>query len=278
MDLIAIYKSNFTIFIGIFVTLAVMGTATLYDKHKSKGRNSPHLKESELFPGLTRSNSSKNFLKKAEAKLLNIKNILQKLSFNFRNKITSISSPLRRRNNHDREESISLYDHENTDPKFNVSYRVNSLDKVGESKKDEMDFDDDLLTKMSIASNFEGNVPEVKAAEPPFGEMSLEMDESFENDLKFDGSEFTIKVESLDSEPAEANFSFNENSAEIKFGEDSDNLLDSLKKEIVINHEKKINFMDRMQGEDLDLKSMKSDLEGILKYMKKYRQLAGQHN
>ena len=59
---------------------------------------------------------------------------------------------------------------------------------------------------------------------------------------------------------------------EIKFGDESDNFLASLKKDIIIKKEKTINFMDNMQGENLDLKLMKSDLECVLKDLKKYRQ------
>lgn len=38
MDLSAVSGSNFTIYIGVFVTLVVMGTSTLYDKYKSKDK------------------------------------------------------------------------------------------------------------------------------------------------------------------------------------------------------------------------------------------------
>ena len=49
MDLITIYETNFTIFIGIFVTLAVMGTTTLYDRYESKGGASFDLMKIKLF-------------------------------------------------------------------------------------------------------------------------------------------------------------------------------------------------------------------------------------
>lgn len=52
MDLITIYETNFTIFIGIFVTLAVMGTTTLYDKYKSKGGASFDLDNFKFFSDL----------------------------------------------------------------------------------------------------------------------------------------------------------------------------------------------------------------------------------
>jgi hypothetical protein len=52
MDLVTISEKYFTIFIGIFVTLAVMGTTTLYDRYKSKGGASFDPGEFELFSNL----------------------------------------------------------------------------------------------------------------------------------------------------------------------------------------------------------------------------------
>ena len=82
---------------------------------------------------------------------------------------------------------------------------------------------------------------------------------------------FDIKIEGMDNEPDEDNFLFNPNSSEIKFGDESDSLLASLKNDIIISSEKKVNFMGEMQREDLDLKLMKSDLEGVLKNLKKHK-------
>ncbi|MPN11195.1 hypothetical protein SDC9_158496 [bioreactor metagenome] len=102
--------------------------------------------------------------------------------------------------------------------------------------------------------------------------MSSGQDMEFDNNFTIDESEFAIKVDGLDNAPVENGLTFNENVQEIKFGDEKDNLLDSLKKDIVIKKEKKINFMDNMQGENLDVKLIKSDLEGVLKEMNKYKQ------
>ncbi|MDM7919664.1 MAG: hypothetical protein QUS12_10920, partial [Methanosarcina sp.] len=137
MDLITIYKENFTIFIGIFVALAVMGTTSLYDRYKSKGGASFDFKELKLFSGsgpkitaigskclkqfsefskkpgsfiqkksssvqkksgLIQSNSVSNYLEQLEAVLLKAKDAVQKLFVSIRGKISSLSSSLPRKN------------------------------------------------------------------------------------------------------------------------------------------------------------------------------------
>ncbi len=312
MDLITIYKENFTIFIGIFVALAVMGITTLYDKYKSKGGASFDLKELKLFSdlnpkitsisseclkqfskfskklssliqnksksaqnksGLIQGNSGNNYLKQLETVLLKTKDAGQKLFVSFRGKISSLSSSLPRKSINDKEKFVPLSDYQKENLKSGVTDKVNNLDKVVESKKDELDFDDDLLTKMSTSKALTGSSPELKTVEPPAGEMSSDLDMSFDNDFNLDDNEFAIKVDGLDNEPApENNFAFNENTSEIKFGDEKDNLLDSLKKDIVVKKEKKINFMDSMQGENLDVKLIKSDLEGVLKDLNRFKQ------
>lgn len=317
MDLITIYKENFTIFIGIFVALAVMGITTLYDKHKSTGGASFSLKEfkffSDMSPKITatgsevlkqfsefskklssliqarsgsiqkksgsnqkkstsiKSNSSKNFPGQAEAALLKTKDACQKYFAGFRNKISSLSSALPRKNSNAKEKFVPLSDDKNAGLKFDGTDKVNNLDKAVESKKDELDFDDDLLTKMSTSGTLAASSPELKP-EQSLGEMSSGLDVAFDNNFTIDESEFAIKVDGLDNEPVENGLTFNENNTEIKFGDEKDNLLDSLKKDIIVKKEKKINFMDDMQGENLDLKMMKSDLEGILIDLKKRKQ------
>jgi len=207
-----------------------------------------------------------------ETIFLKAKDSIQKLFVNLRNKISSLSSTLSRRNKHDKEKFVSLSDNEETDSKFGLTNKVNNLDQVVESKKDELDFDDDLLTKMSTAGTLKTNGLEANMAEPFFGEMSSEIDVSLDKDSMFNENEFEIKIEGLDNEPVEDSFSFNDNSAEIKFGDESDSLLASLKNDIVVSKEKRINFMDDMQGEDLDLKLMKSDLEGVLRDLNRFKQ------
>jgi hypothetical protein len=316
MDLMTVFETNFTIFIGIFVTLAVMGTTTLYDKYKSKGGASSGPDEFKLFSNLnpkiktfrsegfkhfskyskklssliqkssgsTRKKSSsvrrasgKNSLDKVGTIFTKVKDTLLKLFASLGNKISSLSSSLPRRNKKDEGKRVSLSDYEDTDTKLSAAEKVNHLDKVVESKRDELDFDDDLLTKMSTSGTLVNNSLQADMAGPFFGEMSSELGESFDNDLMFDENEFAIKVDGLDDEPAGDDFSFNDNSADIKFGEDSDDLLASLKKDIVVTTEKKVNFMNSLQGEDLELALIKSDLEDVLRDLKRFRQYTS-HN
>lgn len=322
MDLITLYKENFTIFIGIFVALAIMGITTLYDRYKEKGGASPNLKESGLFSGSSKiassvsevlrqfsgfgkkisnlirnkagsnrkksgssqkkptsahKNSSKNFIGQLETMLLKAKDACQKHFAGFLNRISSLSSSLPRRNRSDKEKFVPLSEYRNADLKFGSTDKVNNLEKAVESKKEELDFEDDLLTKMSTSGSLVASSPEPANKEPSLkepspGEMSSGLDFAFDNNFTIDESEFAIKVDGLEDEPVENGLTFSENSAEIKFGDEKDNLLDSLKKDIVVKNEKKINFMDNMQGENLDIKLIKSDLEGILKDMKKYKQ------
>ncbi|HIH94972.1 TPA: hypothetical protein HA338_13465 [Methanosarcina acetivorans] len=328
MDLVTIYETNFTIFVGIFVTLVIMGTATLYDRYKSKDGTSVNPDESKLFPNLSPKRKTFSFgglklfpysvkkiislipkssgsgrkksgsgrkksgsVKKASGKnpfpkvgtvFLKAKGALQRLFASLNSKISLLFSALLHRNKKDEEKPASLSDSEDADEKLSEAEKVNLLDKVVESKREELNFDDDLLTKMSNTGTLMSNNPvsnglEADTTEQFFGEMSSELDSSFDNDFNFDGSEFAIKVEGSDGELAENAFTFNDNPAEIKFEDESDSFLNSLKNDIIVSNEKKINFMDGMQGENLDLKLMKSDLEGVLKDLKKYRQFTG-HN
>ncbi|AKB29384.1 hypothetical protein MSSIT_2665 [Methanosarcina siciliae T4/M] len=328
LDLVTIYETNFTIFIGIFVALAVMGTTTLYDRYKNKGGASVNPDESKLltnlsqkikifssgglkhFPeygkklrslipkssgssrkmsgsnrknsGSVKKTSGKNSLEKVGTVFLKAKGALQKLFASFSNKISSFSSSLLRRNKKNGEKLVSLSGYEETDAKLSDAEKVNLLDKVVESKKDELDLDDDFLTKISNTGTLMSNNPvskglEADTTEQFFGEMSSELDSSFDNDFNLDGSEFAIKVEGLEEESDKDTFAFNDETADIKFEDKSDIFLNSLRNDIIVSNEKKINFTDDMRGEDLDLKLIKADLEGVLKDLKKYRQFTG-HN
>jgi hypothetical protein len=217
------------------------------------------------------SSSSKNFLGKLEAMLLEAKDSGQKHFAGLYNKISSLSSALPRKKINAKEKFVPLSDDKKAGLKFDGTDKVNNLDKAVESKKDELSFDDDLLTKMSTSGNLAASSPGSKLKEPSLGEAPG-LDEAFDNNFTIDESEFAIKVDGLDNESGENGLNLNQNAQEIKFGDEKDNLLDSLKKDIVVKKEKKINFMDNMQGENLDLKLMKSDLEGVLKELNKFKQ------
>lgn len=317
MDLVTLYKENFTIFIGIFVTLAIMGTTTLYDKYKSKGGASFNLNEHKLYsdviskistagsiglkqffkfskklisllqskagsrqkkPDPTRrksassqNNSGKNFPGQLETILLKATDTCQKYFAGFRNKISSLSSALPGRDTNAKEKFVPLSDGMNAALKFDETGKDNNLEKAVESKKEELDLEDDLLTKTSTSGALSAISPELKPEESSPAETSG-LDTASDNNFKADESVSEIKVDGLNNQPVGNGLTFNENAAEVKFGGEKDNFLDSLKKDIIIQNEKKINFMDNMQGENLDLKLIKSDLEGALEQLNKYKQ------
>ena len=62
INLTTLTGSNITIIIGIFVTLAVMGITTFYDKRKGEGK--PLAKSSELKPSFNLSQKIKDFSSK----------------------------------------------------------------------------------------------------------------------------------------------------------------------------------------------------------------------
>ena len=81
----------------------------------------------------------------------------------------------------------------------------------------------------------------------------------------------------MNDESSEDDLLFNTSSEKIALSDDRDSLMDSLKKDIVISKANKIDFMSKMQGENLDLKLIKSDLQDVLKKLKKYKDYSN-HN
>ncbi len=173
MDLKTMYETNFTIFIGIFVTLVVMGTTTLYDKYKIKGGVPVDLKEFKSFSDLNRKittfsseslkrfteyskklrgsiqnsfdssrkssisaqrDSIKNNPEKVEPTFLKAKDSIQKLVGNLRNKISSISSTLPHRNKNDEGKFVSLSDKKEQNKKEPNS-KFNAIDNVNNLEK-----------------------------------------------------------------------------------------------------------------------------------------------
>lgn len=290
MGFININESNFTIVIGVFVTFLVMGTTTLYDKYKSKNESkgetsfkSRELKLSSDSNEKTESFSSrgansfsefskklsslipkkanKNNFRNSEIKPLKPGNGIHKVLDTLRNEISLFSSFWRSKEDKlDSGKSALQSDKKAGISKLSGTDKVSSfdVDKIVESKKDEFDFDDNLLTEMSTAGSIKNN-----------------NDTSLNNDLAFDQSEFDIGFGAMDDESSGEDL-FNTGAEKIALSDDRDSLLDSLKKDIVISKENKIDFMTAMQGENLDLKLMKSDLEDVLKNLKRYRQRSNQ--
>jgi hypothetical protein len=280
--------SNFAIVIGIFVTLSVMGVTAFYDRYKKRDENlakngklkpslglNQKIKDfsskymsnfsgiSKKFSGMIPKKEKKYKLENSEIKTLKPTSGIPKIFGTIKSKISSFSFNLRHRNKYGSEKAALRPDMNQGTSKPSGNEKVSGfdVDKLMESKKDELDFDDSVLTEMST----EGGLKNNKTS-------------SLNADLSFDKEEFDIGFGAISDESFEEDSLFNTGAEKIALADERDNLLDSLKKDIVVSHEKKINFMTDMQGENLDLKIMKSDLEDVLKKLKKYKQYSSQNH
>jgi hypothetical protein len=288
VNLSSIIGSNFPIIIGIFVTLSVMGIATFYDKRK--GENKIQVKIGNEKPSSNLIQSIQDFSSKytsnfseyskklsslipermkkhspesSEIKPLKSTGGIPKIFGTVKSKISSFSFSMRGKKNKFGNENSALQPNKKAKTsKFNENEKISSfdIDRVVDSKKDELDFDDNVLSEMSTASSLKNKNTALMNAD-------LEFDK---ND--FDKNDFDIGFEELNDESPEENALFDSGAEKIALGDDTDSLLDSLKKDIIIKKEKKIDFMTSMQGEDLEIKSLKSDLEGTLKRLKQFKQ------
>lgn len=288
VNLSSIIGSNFPIIIGIFVTLSVMGIATFYDKRK--GENKIQVKIGNEKPSSNLIQSIQDFSSKytsnfseyskklsslipermkkhspesSEIKPLKSTGGIPKIFGTVKSKISSFSFSMRGKKNKFGNENSALKPNKKAKTsKFNENEKISSfdIDRVVDSKKDELDFDDNVLSEMSTASSLKNKNAALMNAD-------LEFDK---ND--FDKNDFDIGFEELNDESPEENALFDSGAEKIALGDDTDSLLDSLKKDIIIKKEKKIDFMTSMQGEDLEIKSLKSDLEGTLKRLKQFKQ------
>lgn len=280
--------SNFPIIIGIFVTLLVMGVTAFYDRFKNRNENlgktgklKPSMglnqkikdfssKHMSIFSGISKKFSDlvpkkekKHNLENSEIKTLKPTSGIPKIFGTVKSKISSFSFNLRHRNRYDNEKTALQSDIKEGTPKFGRNEKVSGfdVDKLVESKKDELDFDDSVLTEMSTEGSLKNNkTPSLNA------------------DLSFDKEEFDIGFGAISDESFEEDSPFNTGAEKIALADESDNLINSLKKDIVVTKEKKINFMTEMQGENLDVKLMKSDLQDIIKRLKRYKQYTSQNN
>lgn len=283
VNLSTIIGSNFPIIIGIFVTLSVMGIATFYDKRKGANKiqvkignekpSSNLIQNIQDFSSKYTSNFSeyskklsslipermkKHSPESSEIKPLKSTGGIPKIFGTVKSKISSFSFSMRgKKNKFGNENSAVQPNKKAKTSKFNENEKISSfdIDRVVDSKKDELDFDDNVLSEMSTASSLKNKNTALMNA-----------------DLEFDKNDFDIGFEELNDESPEENALFDSGAERIALGDDSDSLLDSLKKDIIVKKEKKIEFMTSMQGEDLEIKSLKSDLEGTLKRLKQFKQ------
>jgi hypothetical protein len=283
--------SNFTIFIGIFVTLAVMGTATLYDRYKTTGKtpfNEKQLKflsdtnqkikelyskgmsslselSKKLIAWISKTIGEEKF-ENIKTKIVDLKEKTQEKIGALQNKITSSPAFISLKNKLNSGKNAQQVNKKDEASELAQFDKISNpdVDKIVESKKDEFSFDDDMLTKKSTASTIKDK-----------DNLENKASAGLNSDSVIDENEFNVKFEEPNAEASpEGNLIVNTNSSEINIADEHDSLLDSLKKDIVTSSEKKVDFMANMKDENLDLKLIKSDLEDVLKNLKKYKQQA----
>jgi hypothetical protein len=203
---------------------------------------------------------NKKSLEYNEIKPLKSSDEIPKIFGTIRSKISSFSYSLRGKKNRLESGKSLLQPNKKAEfSKLSGNEKVSGfdLDKIVESKKDELSFDDSILSEMSTASSIRKNNDNIGL---------------LNTDLEFDKNEFDIGFGAINDENPEDDTLFNTGAEKIVLADEKDNFLDSLKKDIVITKEKKINFMTAMDGQDLDIKALKSELQGVLKDIRKYKQ------
>jgi hypothetical protein len=292
-DLSVLVGSNLPIIIGVLVTLAVMGLATLYDKRKGKEKTpvkSGDPKPSSLnlsqqvqdlnskytsnfseygkkLSSLIPKKEKKQNLGSNEINPLKSAGGIPKIFGTVRSKISTFSSNLGGKKTKLSSEKPVLQPNKKADAsKFSGNEKINSfeIDQLVETKKDELDFDDSVLSQMSTASSLKNNNAAL---------LNNDLNNDLGTDLSFDKNEFDMGFGEINDESSEDESLFNSGAENISLGDESDSLLDSLKKDIVVRNEKKIDFMTEMQGENLDITVIKSELQEAVKRLKYYRQI-----
>jgi len=296
LNLNALAGSNSTIIIGILVTLVIIGITTLYDRKKVKDKTLAKTRDSkpsfslsqkikdfsskytsnfseyrEKFSGLIPKKVKKQNLENSEIKPLKATSGIPKIFGNIRSKISSFSFTLRGKKNKLENGKPVLQSNKNVEASSfsgNEKFSNFDVDKLVKSKRDEFDFDDNVLNEMSTASSLKNKNAAL---------LNSDGDAMLNSDLSFDKNEFDIGFGEMNDESSEEDPLFNTGSEKIALADDHDSLLDSLKKDIVVKKEKKIDFMTAMHGEDLDIQVIKSELQEMHKRLKKYKQYTN-HN
>jgi hypothetical protein len=265
-----------------------MGVATLYDKRRSKDKTQVKIGElkptqnnlsqriqdfsskfmgnfsgySKKLSGLIPKREKKHNFESNEIKPLKSASGIPKIFGTIRSKVSSFSFNLHgKKDKINTGKSVQQPSKKAEASQFSGNEKASDsdIDKIVDSKKNELDFDDNVLNQMSTASSLKNNNAAI-------------LNTDLSTDLSFDKNEFDIGFGAINDESSEEDSLFGSGVEKISFTDDSDSLLDSLKKDIVVKKEKKIDFMTEMQGENLDLKLIKSELQDVLKRLKNYKQ------
>ncbi|UGV39930.1 hypothetical protein J7W08_07315 [Methanococcoides orientis] len=296
MDLSILTEIDSSIILGIVVSIIVMSVAVFYDKYRGDQITEPNTSTSKSYEMLGQfidlssfkvsnpfvgsgqkikklinrdSNSKENETSElavdAESNYSGIKGIFS----NFRSKISSIKLSLPGKGDRDKEAIVtgmaSSKNAASTEKESNIDFDV---DKIVGNKKNELDFDDNLINEMATAGSL-GTQIEVDEPDSDLslnGDLSIDMDE-FDfgfgevGDEQDDSQDDEFSFEISEDEPYNDNFSFED---------DDDSFIESLKNDIIIEEKKKADFMSEMKGESLDIEEIKTELEGVLENLKRY--------
>jgi hypothetical protein len=150
-------------------------------------------------------------------------------------------------------------------------------DEIIGDKKKELDFDDNLISEMETAEDMDvsGAVSEESAGLDE--DLSIDMDDfdfgfdagNLGDNDQADEDDFGLNLP--DEDLSDDDSSFTAATDEFSFEDDNDNFMESLKKDIVIEKEDKIDFMSAMEGENLDVEEIKSELQEVLTTLNKYK-------
>jgi hypothetical protein len=247
--------ANFTILLGIVFTVMVMVISALYDKKKSQESKTPD-------------EDNRKSLKNHPAN----REKMQTLFENLKVKISSIKLALSSKlTNFSIRKEEETGENTSDSPKSNGSKSGNGfdVDELLKDKKDELEFGDDLLSEMATADSITPDVTDVTATEsdPNFSENA---DMPLNNDFEIDTDDFDFGFETADDiSPDGGDLGLEGNDYEIAFADENDSFMESLKKEVKVVKEEKINFMSGLEDENLDINKIKAELEDVLARLKK---------
>lgn len=189
-------------------------------------------------------------------------------------KLSGINFSLPGRDNKNTESPVESGSAASAVKEADVSFDADEI--IGDKKK-ELDFDDNLISEMESAEDMDvgGAVTEESAGLDQ--DLSIDMDDfdfgfdagNLGDDGQAEEDDFGLNLP--DEDLSDDDSSFTAATDEFSFEDDNDNFMESLKKDIVIKKEDKIDFMSAMEGENLDVEEIKSELQEVLTTLNKYK-------
>jgi len=305
MDLTILTEIDSSIVLGIAVSVIVMSLAVLYDRYNGgKGTNSntsisnsfemlgqlidfSSFNVSNPFAGLGQkikklinrdSNSKENEVSELAADSGSNDSGIKGIFGNLRSKVSSIKLSLPEKSNRENKaifgDIASSKNAAFTEKESNLNFDV---DEIIGNKKNELDFDDNLINEMATGGSL-GSKTEV--AEPD-SDLSLNSDLSIDmgefdfgfgegGDKQDDGldNDFTFEIPVDDSPDDE--FLQVVPVDDFSLDDDNDNFIEALKNDLIIDEVEKVNFMSEMGDVSLDLGEIKTELEELLANLKRY--------